>query len=1194
MPKPPIKYFQGVSLSKKLATGQSGRTTATVARKTPSTVAESNECLTGRKLLHNNSRNALLYATTQGLLRVPESIPHHINIRTLSAEDIENASVVTITSADLDPNVQGGINDKRMGCIGKNEQCCTCFQIVCQGHFGMIPLKYLTINPLYWRTIIHVMNSVCNGCGSLLIDPDHNKAIGRLTGANRLAALSKASAATISKSKKGKTVKNITCSASASADGRKGKAAKPCKPNPIFDVKGSKGKNYIEYIDPTNPNAEKQKLYPDKILETLDSISDETAIKLGFSGKSHPRNMIFRNFPVIPPIARPGMIGRSFEEPTTRLYRRIVSINNSVPKGDKTFETISNDLFTAIYELIIAPKKKANEDARSLTQQVTGKDAIIRGAMMGKRVDMSARAVLSPGWMLMFGQIGVPESFGEKWQMPVIVTPDNIEAIKDLYRQGKIKTYESVDNPGIVIHIRKDTPIILKPGDIVKRCIDNGDAVTFNRQPSLHKGSFLGYTASMIKDTVIRLHPSSTTPHNADFDGDAAHMYFTENINAIMEIFLIMHAGNNLMNEKSNKPLVGLVMDTISSAWLMCKPDEGMDPRLFNDIIKFAKHKTDPNFNIDYLQYRAGKYGLHPYSGRTLFSCLFKDDFFYEKITDDGTVMIFEGILSMGRIRATHIGTDHRSILQDLWHQFDNITGCDFLTEGTWLLVAWLNTFGLSIGPADCEFGRINADRRRIEKENIDNQLAQLGDIPSDSFKARIFENKVISLVDQSKVIGKDITTRSMRENAPIKGRQNTIAVMVLSGAKAGVFNIAQIGVSAGQQYTSSQRPNPRLSGGTRFLPTQPRRPKNKLAPITERGYCVSSYWEGMTPEEMFYLFWGARQNLIDTSRSTADVGATQRSISKALESMVIMLDGSGRDVTGPYYFPIWGGDGLDSEALLQVQTNEFGSVPSFVDLSTLARKHNMIAGWMPEVMLSAIEENRRNYQAVEDKIKRYANPTDYPSKTEEGILYTTKSNMFNFDDEMKKMDLVEQINQSTGIVLDLWSKGFNEVEDGQGYLSKEELNSYYSVNKEENLKDVNPEDAYVEDIGEPRMFKKPSSSTKGFKSEEMMSSAVEPVESVEPVKSRTPSKLTPKPVPVRRTPTKVVQPKEEEEVMTPVRPTLKVGTQTSRPNLSKPSMPVRRSTVTPTKIDDESKESTVPVPTPEKVIKRPTRVIRK
>jgi DNA-directed RNA polymerase beta' subunit len=581
--------------------------------------------------------------------------------------------------------------------------------------------------------------------------------------------------------------------------------------------------------------------------------------------------------------------------------------------------------------------------------------------MMGKRVDNSARAVLSPGWSLMFGQIGVPESFGEKWQMPVTVTTDNIDRIKDLLIQGKIKTYESVSNPGVVIHVRPKMEIELKVGDMVKRHIDNGDAVTFNRQPSLHKGSFLGYTSSMIKDTVIRLHPSSTTPHNADFDGDAAHLYFTENLDAIKEIFMIMHAGNNLINEKSNKPLVGLVMDTISAAWLLCKPDEGMDPLLFNDIIRFAKHKTDPNYNIEYLQRRAAQYGLHPYSGRTLFSSLFKDDFCYEKITEDGAVIIFKGILVTGRIRSTHIGTDHRSVLQDIWHQFDSIAGCDFLTEGTWLLVAWLNTFGLSIGPADCEFGRVNKEIRIAEKAKIDERLSELGDIPSDSFKARLYEDRVISLVDQSKVIGKNITSRAMKENMPIKGRQNAIGVMVLSGAKAGVFNIAQIGVSAGQQYTSSQRPIPRLSGGTRFLPTQPKRPRNKLAPITERGYCVSSYWDGMSPEEMFYLFWGARQNLIDTSRSTADVGATQRSISKALESMLIMMDGSGRDATGPYYFPLWGGDGLDSEALLQVNTDEFGSVPSFVDLKLLALRHNMMAGWMPERMLADIEENRRN-----------------------------------------------------------------------------------------------------------------------------------------------------------------------------------------------------------------------------------------
>lgn len=1126
--KPPTKYFQGVGLANKGSTTRpvSGKVPASKSSEDGASKEQSAECMTGRKLLHNNSRNALMYATTQGLLRVPKVEPHRINIRTLSAEDIEGQSVVTITSADLDPNTQGGINDKRMGSIAKNEQCCTCSQIVCQGHFGMIKLNYLTINPLYWRIIIHVMNSVCNGCGTLLIDPDQDKKLSKLTGLNRLAAIAKKTGAVHSKSKR-ETCTVTTCPNTKSR-------RKPCKSNPIFEVKESKNKNYIVYTDTNVVGAEKQKMYPDKIRETLNAIDDETAIKLGFSGKSHPRDMIFVNFPVIPPIARPGMIGRSFEEPTTRLYRRIVSVNNMVPKGDKTSENISDDLFNAIYELIVAPKKKSNEDARSLTQQMTGKDAVIRGAMMGKRVDFSARAVLSPGWQLMFGQIGVPESFGEKWQMPVTVTKENIEAIKELLRQGKIKTYESVDNPGAVVYIRKDDQISLKIGDIVKRHIDNGDAVTFNRQPSLHKGSFLGYTASMIKDTVIRLHPSSTTPHNADFDGDAAHLYFTENINAIKEIFLIMHAGNNLINEKSNKPLVGLVMDTISAAWLLTKPDEGMDPRLFNDIIRFAKRKTDPNYNIEYLQYRAAKYGLHPYSGRTLFSALLKDTFFYEKITEDGATIFFEGILVAGRIRSTHIGTDHRSLLQDIYHQFDNVTGCDFLTEGTWLLIAWLNTFGLSVGPADCEFGRLNSDRRRVEKLKIEGQLKALGKVPNDPVKAKNFEDRVINLVDQSKVIGKDITSRAMKETLPIKGRQNAIGVMVLSGAKAGVFNIAQIGVSAGQQYTSSQRPNPRLSNGTRFLPTQPKRPKDVLAPIEERGYCSSSYWDGMSEEEMFYLFWGARQNLIDTSRSTADVGATQRSISKALESMLIMKDGSGRDATGIYYFPIWGGDGLDSESLLQVETKEFGSVPSFVDIGVLVNRHNMLAGWMPETLLAAIEENKRNAELVEKKIKRYSSPTDYPSKIEEGTLFITESARYEIDEDMKRMTLAEQINQSKGIVFDLWSKGFDKVKSTNEYLTKEELNSYYNVEEIVDMK--YNEETFVEDEirgeieAEPIKPKVIIPKSRTSSKTPVKTTSKDEAESV---KSTTPSKLTK----TKPTPSKTEE-KEEEEI-TPPRPTL-------------------------------------------------------
>ena len=45
----------------------------------------------------------------------------------------------------------------------------------------------------------------------------------------------------------------------------------------------------------------------------------------------------------------------------------------------------------------------------------------------------------------------------------------------------------------------------------------NGDAVIFNRQPSLHKASMMGHSAVLMPGRTFRLNLSCTTAYNADF-----------------------------------------------------------------------------------------------------------------------------------------------------------------------------------------------------------------------------------------------------------------------------------------------------------------------------------------------------------------------------------------------------------------------------------------------------------------------------------------------------------------------------------------------------------------------------------------------------------------------------------------------------------------------------------------------------
>ena len=151
--------------------------------------------------------------------------------------------------------------------------------------------------------------------------------------------------------------------------------------------------------------------------------------------------------------------------------------------------------------------------------------------LMGKRVDFSARTVVSPDPNLEVDQLGVPLSIAINLTFPEVVTPLNIQKMKELVIRGPTEwpgAKNVIRNDGQVIDLRyaknKQDDWLL-PGFIVERHIVDGDYVVFNRQPSLHRMSMMGHRIKILPYSTFRLNLSVTTPYNADFDGDEMNMH---------------------------------------------------------------------------------------------------------------------------------------------------------------------------------------------------------------------------------------------------------------------------------------------------------------------------------------------------------------------------------------------------------------------------------------------------------------------------------------------------------------------------------------------------------------------------------------------------------------------------------------------------------------------------------------------
>ena len=83
--------------------------------------------------------------------------------------------------------------------------------------------------------------------------------------------------------------------------------------------------------------------------------------------------------------------------------------------------------------------QRSNRALKSITERHKGKTGRVRGNLMGKRVDFSARTVITPDPILQLDQLGVPELIAMNLTVPEYVTRSNIETMRQLVRNGPNK-----------------------------------------------------------------------------------------------------------------------------------------------------------------------------------------------------------------------------------------------------------------------------------------------------------------------------------------------------------------------------------------------------------------------------------------------------------------------------------------------------------------------------------------------------------------------------------------------------------------------------------------------------------------------------------------------------------------------------------------------------------------------------------
>ena len=452
-----------------------------------------------------------------------------IQFSMLSPEEIRKSSVVEITSPVTFNNnkpVMGGLFDPRMGVLEPGIICPTdgLTYIDTPGYFGHIELAKPVFFIQHLKEIMKICKCVCFKCSKLLINKEQHKHILEKSAEQRW-----------------QYVTNFKI-------GRCGESNEDgcgCKQPTSFKLEDlSKIYAIWDKIDIDSSKEKKKvslRLSPEHIIKMFKRISDEDVHFMGLSPIwSRPEWMICQVLPVPPPAVRPSVkhdAQQRSEDDLTHIYSNIIKTNKDLAEkiANKASANVIEGLTTVLQYFVAMIVNNKVKGADSLRQRsgrplncimgrLNSKFGRIRGNLMGKRVDFSARSVITGDPNLSIRELGVPLKIAMNITKPVVVNDKNRNFLLKLVQTGPeehpgAKILEKKNGDNISLRYVDRDSIKLENGDIVHRHMMDGDAVLFNRQPSLHRMSMMCHIVKIMKKgDTFRMNVGDTKPYNADFD----------------------------------------------------------------------------------------------------------------------------------------------------------------------------------------------------------------------------------------------------------------------------------------------------------------------------------------------------------------------------------------------------------------------------------------------------------------------------------------------------------------------------------------------------------------------------------------------------------------------------------------------------------------------------------------------------
>jgi len=834
-----------------------------------------------------------------------------INFGLLSPENIRKMSVTKIVTPDTYDEdgypIEAGLMDPRLGVIDPGLRCRSCGSKGgdCQGHFGHINLARPVIHVGFADTIHKILRSTCSSCGRVLLTEseiiDYKEKIGtKLQNEESITAI----------------IKEIYTVA------RRDKC-------PHCDEE----KEEIKIDKPVSIVEGNYKLTSSEVRERLEKINEDDYLLIGINPEvAKPEWMVLTVLPVPPVTVRPSITLETGERSEDDLTHKLVDILRINQRLKENMEAGAPQLIVEdLWELLqyhvttyfdneasgVPPARhRSGRPLKTLAQRLKGKEGRFRSNLSGKRVNFSARTVISPDPNISINEVGVPEMIAKEVTVPVYVTDWNIEDMREHIENGpKI-------HPGANYVIRPDERKIrvyeetkdsilekLEPGYIVERHLMDGDIVLFNRQPSLHRMSMMAHEVKVLPYKTFRLNLCVCPPYNADFDGDEMNMHVFQTEESRAEAKSLMRVQEHILSPRFGGPIIGGIHDHISGAYLLTRKGSVFEEDHVYQMLKKSKLPLPERRN-------------KPWTGKEVFSLLLPEDLnmvyraeicrkcdecLRQECKNDAYVVIEDGQLISGAIDEKAYGAFSGKILDSIVKDYGTDKAREFLDSATKLAISCIMKRGFTTSTADEEIPQEAKDRIEELLSRAELKVEQLIEayhndeleaLPGRSLRETL-EMKIMQVLGEARDKSGEIAESYF-------GMDNHAVIMALTGARGSMLNLTQIAACVGQQSVRGGRIERGYSKRT-----LPHFKEGELG-AKASGFVHSSYKKGLDPLEFFFHAMGGREGLVDTAIRTAQSGYMQRRLVNALQDLSVQPDGTVRDNRGIIIQSKYGEDGVD------------------------------------------------------------------------------------------------------------------------------------------------------------------------------------------------------------------------------------------------------------------------------------------